>query len=55
MTRRIRLGMLTPSSNTVLEPLKTAMLARLPKVTVGGARKAAAADRRNRTAGGADQ
>ena len=31
-TRR-RLGMLTPSSNTVLEPVTTAMLAGLPEVT----------------------
>jgi maleate isomerase len=34
MTRRIRLGMLTPSSNTVLEPVTTAMLASLPDVSV---------------------
>jgi maleate isomerase len=33
MTRRIRLGMLTPSSNTVLEPVTTAMLAGLPDVS----------------------
>jgi maleate isomerase len=29
----VRLGMLTPSSNTVLEPVTTAMLAGLPEVT----------------------
>ena len=33
MTRRVRLGMLTPSSNTVLEPVTCAMLAGLPDVT----------------------
>ena len=33
MTRRVRLGMLTPSSNTVLEPVTTAMLAGLPEVS----------------------
>lgn len=33
MTRRTRLGMLTPSSNTVLEPVSSAMLAGLPDVT----------------------
>jgi maleate isomerase len=33
MTRRVRLGMLTPSSNTVLEPVTSAMLAGLPDVT----------------------
>ena len=33
-----RLGMLTPSSNTVLEPLTAAMLAALPDVTVHFAR-----------------
>ena len=33
MTSRIFLGMLTPSSNTILEPLTTAMLAGLPEVT----------------------
>lgn len=32
--RRVLLGMLTPSSNTVLEPLTTAMLAALPEVSV---------------------
>ncbi len=31
--RRVRLGMLTPSSNTVLEPVTSAMLAGLPEVT----------------------
>ena len=29
----IRLGMLTPSSNTVLEPYTVAMLADLPKIS----------------------
>ena len=33
MTERVFLGMLTPSSNTVLEPVTTAMLAGLPEVT----------------------
>ncbi|MFH7241969.1 MAG: aspartate/glutamate racemase family protein [Spirulina sp.] len=33
MTKRIRLGMLTPSSNTVLEPVTTALLANLPEVS----------------------
>ena len=33
MTSRVFLGMLTPSSNTVLEPVTTAMLAGLPEVT----------------------
>ena len=33
MTRRLRLGMLTPSSNTVLEPVTAAMLAGLPEVS----------------------
>jgi maleate isomerase len=33
MTRPIRLGMLTPSSNTVLEPVTTAMLSALPEVS----------------------
>jgi maleate isomerase len=33
MTRPIRLGMLTPSSNTTLEPVTAAMLAGLPEVT----------------------
>ncbi len=34
MTDPVRLGMLTPSSNTVLEPLTMAMLADVPNVTV---------------------
>jgi maleate isomerase len=34
MNARIRLGMLTPSSNTVLEPVSTAMVAGLPEVSV---------------------
>jgi len=33
VARRIRLGMLTPSSNTVLEPVTTAMVAGLPEVS----------------------
>jgi maleate isomerase len=33
MTQRVRLGMLTPSSNTVLEPVTMAMLASLPDVS----------------------
>jgi maleate isomerase len=33
MTARVFLGMLTPSSNTILEPVTTAMLAGLPEVT----------------------
>lgn len=33
MTERVFLGMLTPSSNTTLEPLTTEMLAGLPEVT----------------------
>jgi maleate isomerase len=33
MSRPIRLGMLTPSSNTVLEPVTAAMLAGLPEVS----------------------
>jgi maleate isomerase len=33
MSQRIRLGMLTPSSNTVLEPVTAAMLAGVPDVT----------------------
>jgi maleate isomerase len=33
MSHRIRLGMLTPSSNTVLEPVTSAMLAGVPEVT----------------------
>ena len=32
-TRRVLLGMLTPSSNTVLEPVTAAMLAGLPEVS----------------------
>ncbi|MFB9265410.1 aspartate/glutamate racemase family protein [Bradyrhizobium erythrophlei] len=38
MTRRVRLGMLTPSSNTVLEPVTMAMLAGLPDVSAHFAR-----------------
>lgn len=34
MNARIRLGMLTPSSNTVLEPVSVAMVAGLPEVSV---------------------
>ncbi len=33
MIRRVRLGMLTPSSNTVLEPVTTAMLESVPEVS----------------------
>ncbi|MGY8524525.1 maleate cis-trans isomerase family protein [Paracidovorax citrulli] len=33
MTKRVLLGMLTPSSNTALEPLTSAMLAGLPEVS----------------------
>ena len=33
MTKPVRLGMLTPSSNTVLEPVTTAMLAALPEAS----------------------
>ena len=33
MTKRARIGMLTPSSNTVLEPVTSAMLAGLPDVS----------------------
>ena len=33
MANRVRLGMLTPSSNTVVEPMTTAMLAGVPDVT----------------------
>jgi maleate isomerase len=33
MLKRVRLGMLTPSSNTALEPVTAAMLADLPDVT----------------------
>lgn len=38
MTARIRLGMLTPSSNTVLEPVTQAMLAGLPNASAHFAR-----------------
>lgn len=38
MSRRVRLGMLTPSSNSVLEPLTSAMLAGVPGVTAHFAR-----------------
>lgn len=34
MTRPVRLGILTPSSNTVLEPLATALVAEMPEVTL---------------------
>ncbi|HEX3576316.1 MAG TPA: aspartate/glutamate racemase family protein [Rhodopila sp.] len=34
MTAPVRIGMLTPSSNTTLEPVTTAMLASLPSVSV---------------------
>ena len=34
MSRRIRIGMLTPSSNTVLEPVTQAIVADLPDVSV---------------------
>ena len=34
MTKRIRLGILTPSSNTSLEPLSQAIIAQLPNVSV---------------------
>lgn len=33
MTKKIRLGMLTPSSNTALEPMTCAMVSSLPNVT----------------------
>ncbi|MGQ0665100.1 MAG: maleate cis-trans isomerase family protein [Pseudomonadota bacterium] len=33
MSKRVLLGMLTPSSNTILEPVTSAMLAGLPEVT----------------------
>ena len=33
MTKRVLLGMLTPSSNTSLEPITTAMVAGLPEVS----------------------
>jgi maleate isomerase len=38
MARRIRLGFLTPSSNTTLEPVTAAMLAGLPEVSAHFAR-----------------
>src|SRR5271167_3421279 len=38
MSGRVRLGILTPSSNTVLEPLIAAMLDDLPEVTAHFAR-----------------
>jgi maleate isomerase len=38
MTKRVFLGMLTPSSNTVLEPMTQAMLAELPEVSAHFAR-----------------
>jgi maleate isomerase len=38
MSQRTLLGMLTPSSNTVLEPVTTAMLSGLPEVSVHFAR-----------------
>jgi maleate isomerase len=34
MTKRVLLGMLTPSSNTILEPISQAMIAGLPEVSV---------------------
>jgi maleate isomerase len=34
MTKRVLLGMLTPSSNTILEPVSQAMVAGLPEVSV---------------------
>jgi maleate isomerase len=34
MTKRVLLGMLTPSSNTILEPISQAMVADLPEVSV---------------------
>ncbi|MBC7499046.1 MAG: aspartate/glutamate racemase family protein [Herminiimonas sp.] len=33
MTNRLRLGMLTPSSNTTLEPITSALLAQVPEVS----------------------
>src|SRR5258706_11936641 len=36
--KRVLLGMLTPSSNTVLEPLTSAMVAQLPEVSAHFAR-----------------
>ena len=38
MNPRIRIGILTPSSNTALEPLTTAIVAGLPDVSVHFAR-----------------
>src|SRR5579871_236809 len=38
LDQRIRLGMLTPSSNTVLEPITTAIIGGLPEVSVHFAR-----------------
>ena len=38
MNKRIRLGMLTPSSNTVLEPITSAMISGLPEVSAHFAR-----------------
>lgn len=38
MTKRVRLGMLVPSSNTVLEPVTTAMIAGLPEASAHFAR-----------------
>lgn len=34
MTKRIKIGILTPSSNTVLEPLSQQIISQLPEVTV---------------------
>ncbi|EGD01494.1 putative arylmalonate decarboxylase, partial [Burkholderia sp. TJI49] len=38
MISRIRIGILTPSSNTALEPLTSAIVAELPNVSVHFAR-----------------
>jgi len=38
MSRRVMLGMLTPSSNTVLEPVSSAMVAGVPELSVHFAR-----------------
>ena len=38
MTKRIRLGILTPSSNTALEPLTSALLSGLPGASAHFAR-----------------
>jgi len=38
VSRRVRFGMLTPSSNTALEPITTAMIAGLPEASVHFAR-----------------